>query len=343
MEQPFFSVVLPVYNVEKYLGRCVESFLRQDFTDYELLLIDDGSTDSSGTLCDRFEEQYFFIKSYHKQNGGLSDARNYGLDRAIGKYILFIDSDDWVDEEMLRFLYYRLKSSKADLIKYAFRRVKNGEYGPPSYSYFQEGLYGPEEIQTKLLPATVGPIELFDYHKNILSSAWINAYSLDFLKDNNIRFVSERIILNEDYLFSINTMLCARSVEITHKVLYYYDFRNGSLSKSFIYDEYARKLNFHKAIKKLLIDYNAWETLRKSYYSQVVDGFYACFTNECSDLNPDRKNAKKNIKKILSSIECQEASEKCESRNLKLKGLLLYSLMKYKMGTLMYYIYKTNQ
>lgn len=117
------SVIVPVYNVENYIENCVASLLNQTFTDYEILLIDDGSTDSSGELCDNFAEKYEPIKVYHKQNGGLSDARNYGLNKAEGEYIIFIDSDDWIDEDTLRILYLAAVTSQADIAECSYRSV----------------------------------------------------------------------------------------------------------------------------------------------------------------------------------------------------------------------------
>ena len=100
----FVSVIVPVYNVEKYLDRCVQSILDQSYSDFEVLLIDDGSRDASGSLCDLWSRTDSRIKTYHKENGGLSDARNYGIDHAKGAYITFIDSDDYIGRDYLKIL-----------------------------------------------------------------------------------------------------------------------------------------------------------------------------------------------------------------------------------------------
>ena len=93
---PTISVIIPAYNVEKYLDKCMNSVLNQSFTDFEVLLIDDGAKDSTVQLCDKYAEKDTRVKTYHKKNGGLSDARNYGLERISGKYVTFIDSDDYI-------------------------------------------------------------------------------------------------------------------------------------------------------------------------------------------------------------------------------------------------------
>ena len=98
-QERLVSIIVPVFNVENYLKECVDSILRQDYADIEILLIDDGSTDNSGKLCDEYAQNYSAITAYHKQNGGLSSARNYGMYKAKGEYYCFIDSDDYISDD----------------------------------------------------------------------------------------------------------------------------------------------------------------------------------------------------------------------------------------------------
>ena len=110
------SVIVPIYNVEKYLNKCLDSILQQTFTDYELILVDDGSTDTSEKIADEYAAKDDRITVIHKQNGGLSDARNCGLDKATGKYICFIDSDDWIEDTYLEELLSLAKNNEADIV-----------------------------------------------------------------------------------------------------------------------------------------------------------------------------------------------------------------------------------
>ena len=113
--QELISVIVPVYNVEKYLEKCVNSILSQSYKNIEIILVDDGSTDLSGEICDLYSKDYPNIKTIHKKNGGLSSARNAGLDIARGQYIGFVDSDDWVKESMYENMYRNIKSSGCDI------------------------------------------------------------------------------------------------------------------------------------------------------------------------------------------------------------------------------------
>lgn len=113
---PAISMIVPVYNTELYLHRCIDSILSQTFTDFELLLIDDGSTDRSGEICDEYAGKDKRVRVFHKENGGVSSARNLGLDEARGEWIAFVDSDDWVSTKLLEFLFSEAEKGKHDLV-----------------------------------------------------------------------------------------------------------------------------------------------------------------------------------------------------------------------------------
>lgn len=112
---PKVSVIVPVYKTGKYLDKCVKSLLAQSYQDYELLLVDDGSPDDCGERCEEYAGQYSHVRALHKKNGGLSSARNYGIDHAQGEYLTFVDSDDYVDEGMLGYLVSRIKETDSDI------------------------------------------------------------------------------------------------------------------------------------------------------------------------------------------------------------------------------------
>ena len=116
MSNPKISVIIPVYNAEKYLERCVDSILAQTFTDFELLLIDDGSKDKSGEICDEYAKKDNRVKVFHKENGGVSSARQFGVEKAIGKYSIHVDCDDLVSEQMLEEMYRTAEKDGYDIV-----------------------------------------------------------------------------------------------------------------------------------------------------------------------------------------------------------------------------------
>ena len=122
---PEISVIVPIYNVEKYLGPCIDSILAQTFKDFELILVDDGSPDRCGKICDEYERVDKRIRVIHQENSGLSAARNVGLDVMVGKYVTFIDSDDLVDKRFLEELYDNLQNDKAQISLCQFQEFEN--------------------------------------------------------------------------------------------------------------------------------------------------------------------------------------------------------------------------
>ena len=133
---PKFTVIIPVYNVAAYLAKCIDSVLKQEFKQYEVILIDDGSTDESGTICDKFAEQDKRIVVIHQKNKGLSAARNIGIENAKGEYILFLDSDDyWHDSSALNIIYSRLNVSNADILSFNYMKFCDDVFEKP---YFKQ-------------------------------------------------------------------------------------------------------------------------------------------------------------------------------------------------------------
>lgn len=143
-EQPLISVIVPVYNVEKYLKKCVDSITSQTYKNLEIFLVDDGSTDSSGQICNEFEKNDARIKVIHKKNGGLSDARNAGLDRAKGQYYAFIDSDDYIQDNTIEIMLNAIKKNKSEIaVCNMVRFLEEGEtvqfYCPTDHEVLYQG------------------------------------------------------------------------------------------------------------------------------------------------------------------------------------------------------------
>lgn len=218
-----FSIILPVYNVEKYLRPCVDSILSQSFKDYEIILVDDGSKDSSGKICDEYSSKYAFVNTIHKSNGGLSDARNVGLRQAKGEYVFFIDSDDYlIDENVLQRISQKLKYNP-DVV--AFKSIKwfetNGELSHTTTDL---------SVSDDRLAACEKYIELID-KDSYSNSAWSKVIKRALLVDNNIEF--EKGLLGEDNDWYYKVIGVLSSVELIDEPLYVYRQRAGSITKTY--------------------------------------------------------------------------------------------------------------
>ena len=220
------SIVVAVYNLEKYLPRCLDALVNQTLEDIEILCVDDGSTDSAPQIIEDYKKRYpDKIKTYHKENGGEFTTRNYGLERATGEYVTFVDSDDYIDLEVLFKVYDKIKSMDVvvDCLKYGVIEeyfVKNKlEYKKECSlsNFFSENK---NEIQNEILK--LEQIPLFGYSCN-------SFYYLKIIKENNIRF--RNYSMNEDFIFNIEYFSFIKNFCFMNFLGYYYAKRgNNSLS-----------------------------------------------------------------------------------------------------------------
>ena len=169
MQTPLISVIVPVYNVEPYLRRCVDSILRQTYRNLEILLVDDGSTDRSGTICDACAQQDTRVKVIHQKNGGLSAARNCGLETARGEYISFVDSDDLINDRMIETLYRDLAGQGADISAVGYRMFENQEeLRPEEITAPVQCMTGKEALRRILVSEEIGDFAWNKLYKKIL-------------------------------------------------------------------------------------------------------------------------------------------------------------------------------
>ena len=206
--QPAVSVIVPVYNAELYMYRCVDSILTQTFTDFELLLIDDGSPDQSGAICDEYAIKDSRIRVFHKENGGVSSARQLGMDKALGEYVIHADPDDWAEPIMLEELYKKAKEENADMV---------------ICDYFNEYRDGKQYYVRQLLPSLDSQTVLQQLlSMKLHGSCWNKLVRRACYSMWNIRF-PESIHIWEDLW--INCLLCAHDIHIAYlnKALYHYD------------------------------------------------------------------------------------------------------------------------
>ncbi len=248
---PLISVVMPVYNVEKYLQRAVSSVLEQTYRNFELFLIDDCSTDESGCISDKCAETDERISVVHlEKNGGLSNARNIGLGLSNGDYIFFIDSDDYIDNDLFLQVYDSLKINKADVIVFGLEEDyfdKNNKLSKKYVLKYGESLYlnNVDEVRRKVI---------FLEQKTFYGYAWNKFYNLAKLKELKLKF--EHIELIEDVVFNIKCFNNIISLNVLNIAPYHYMKRiDGSLTNKFIKDYF----NLNKQRIKLIYDqYTKW-------------------------------------------------------------------------------------
>lgn len=215
MQNKKVSVIVPVYNMEKYLSRCVDSILAQTYANLEVILVDDGSKDSSPAICDKYAERDGRIKVVHKENGGLSSARNAGLDVASGDYIGFVDSDDYISSDMYSQLCRRLDNSDCEIANVMYVRAdENGKTTPSKVPHNTDKEISSEQFARELMLHT-GDV-----------SVCTKLFKSELF--NNIRFPEGK--LNEDLLFILDVLGRVKKIAFVAYVGYFYFTRSGSIS-----------------------------------------------------------------------------------------------------------------
>lgn len=214
---PLISVVIPVYKVEAYISECIDSVLEQTYHNLEIILVNDGSPDSCPQICDEYAKQDSRIKVIHKENGGLSDARNAGLEIATGKWVSFIDSDDWIEPEFISTLLDTAKSNDADISVCAYTKVYEG--GSSVKISADEDL--------KVMSSTQAMQDLFTYKKYGGVMTWNKLYKTKIFIDNKIKFPVGKI--HEDNFTTYKTYYYANKIAYIDTPLVNYRQRDDSI------------------------------------------------------------------------------------------------------------------
>lgn len=230
------SIIIPTYNVAGYLEKCLDSLLAQTFKEYEIIVVDDGSTDKTPGICDQYAEKDNRITIIHKKNEGVSKARNTGIDIAKGEYILFYDGDDFVEPYTCEELYNMAKEKNVDTIIYGYHRYENGKIKETCYPIFDEGIYDGDSINRTLLPRFIGisgeSVNQWISNKDKAlyvenPALWRTMVTRKIIIENNIVF-NKNLKVGEDTIFISEYLSYAQKCYVHQKCYYYLVTRETS-------------------------------------------------------------------------------------------------------------------
>ncbi len=214
-----YSVIIPVYKAENTIERCLESLLNQPHKDIEILIINDGSPDESGSICKKYTDNYSCVRYFEKENGGVSSARNLGLDEATGEYVLFVDSDDYVAQNYFETIERHRKEKLPDLLLFGYQNFGSNNNSWNTGDYY---VYGEREVSRKV------DLAIREY---LFSSLWSKAFKRSIIKDNNLKFDID-LLIGEDQAFIFQFALYVKNIVSISETLYYVGIENaGSLSR----------------------------------------------------------------------------------------------------------------
>lgn len=320
------SVIIPVYNIERFLPRCLDSIVNQTYKRLEIILVNDGSTDASGNICDSYAQQDKRIKVIHQANAGVSAARNAGLGVATGDYISFVDPDDWLENNMYEILEKATRNGDIEVIR--FNAYRKGEV--INQLPFQ-GEYSGKVLEEKILLPLIGAEKFGGMF--ILGVLWLHLYKREIIEENHIRF-NNRLRRCEDRLFTLSTIIHAKNILFLNDVLYHYEVYENSLSNKYdperweqelIYlDELKAKYHTHKpekffdeADKRLSGEYllRAITSINNEFFSDNRNSFFQKY---------------RNTKTIINNENVRIAIKEVPKEKSGLKGKIILAAIKYK-------------
>ncbi len=268
--KPLLTVVIPVYNVEKYLDRCVNSIVNQTLKNLEIVLVDDESPDNCPMLCDEWAKKDARIKVIHKKNAGLGFARNSGIDVATGDYITFLDSDDYMDLKAYEIVTSHAIEKNLDVCYFQHRRVtkdnKKIEVSKEKSTCIFEG----KEEMKRFMMNMVGEDPATERISPFSMSVCMGVFRLSTIMQSGIRFVSEREIASEDLIFHINYLKHINKVCVLPNVFYNYYINPNSITTTFNDGKYQRMIKLLYVVKNELLKDFTWDRIRMHYYSQQL-------------------------------------------------------------------------
>ncbi len=304
MNNELISVIIPIYNVEKYLEKCIESIINQTYKNLEIILVDDGSKDKSDEICDEYAKKDNRIKVIHKENSGVSSARNVGIENSKGEYISFVDSDDWLEKDFIEKLHNIIKENNSDLAQSGYYRVV-GEN--------KEKINSTENIENidknEFLIRVLSPQTGFGLcHMKLIKKKIIG----------DIRF-NENLKAGEDALFNEMISQNIKKATFYGYPLYNYRINENSAVKRFDKNYPNKyKISMEETKKYLLKNYSDNKKIMQCYYNFVAFHILLILVNYCyhPDLQKNAKERKNLVKEILAEPIFKEAIKKSNYENI---------------------------
>lgn len=331
MDNEVISVIVPIYNVGRYIDRCVNSIINQSYANLEIILVDDGSTDESSEICDRYTDQR--VKIIHKENGGLGSARNAGLDIASGKYVTFVDGDDEIEKNHIENLYRLMVLKKCDTCLCGHTKVySNSRF--VNANYLKNQCFEGREILRKVLSRMMGS-EPGKYDK-VEMSVCMALFSNDIIQTNGIRFVSEREFISEDLIFDFDYYQYCQRIVVSEDVGYYYYDNAGSLTTKYNPSRFdlQKKMTLEEIQRAKVL--SIYEESRYRIYSTFMGiARYSIKLEQKFSKENGVETAQNNIRKICCDPMIKNALVELKGKDVPWKSKIINFMISHNMTFLL--------
>ncbi len=328
------SVVVPVYKVEKYLCQCLDSVRAQTYRNLEVIMVDDGSPDNCGVICEKYAEKYSNFKVVHKKNMGLGMARNTGLEYVTGEYVMFLDSDDYIDADLIEKLYEQITIHNVDVCRSGSRSVNDsGEI--TSKDSFPDEVFLGKAAATEFLPRLIGSAP--DKKDGLGRAVWATLYKTSHIIRNNITFPSERDLISEDIIFNVAYMQYADGACVISDIGYNYRVNNDSLTRKYRPDRFKDIIKFHVFLKQSLMDLDYPMSVLYRADRTLYVNVKGCIRQEKKKISAHAAGtALKNIRKMCGERVLQESIRNYPVKQLGFRQKIFLYMIKYRMAFLLY-------
>lgn len=333
------SIIVPVYNVEKYVRRCLESLINQTYKNIEVVIINDDSPDNSRKICNEYAKKDSRVKLIDKSNQGLGLARNTGLKNITGDYVLFVDSDDYVEKNLVEITLNLIKQNDCDFVRFHnFREDLNSGDKKIRKSSLKEGLYTKEDIKKNILFPIIGVLPNETNENFVGMSVWRNLYKTSIIKENNLKFVSEREFISEDVIFNINYFSLCNKAYVINTPLYHYIVNDSSLTSKYNPNRFNKEVIMYKEVLKILEEKNICDDYKLREQRTFLDRTRMCIKQEILRDKIKITKIKKNVLKIINNKELRSVLESYPISKMRFDYKIILLLVKYKKIYILYFI-----
>lgn len=332
------SIIVPIYNCEAYLDKCIDSLVSQTHTELEILLIDDGSTDLSAQKCDDWARRDKRIRVFHKTNEGQGIARNLGIENARGEFVFFVDSDDNVSHTAIEQAARLATTDNSDIVVFGFNTVSGNDRVLSSFvPNTPKSSYSGDEIRDFFLPELIAPTNDDPTRRLLYMSIWCCLFSRELIERANWRFVSERDIISEDVFSLLKLYKYVSKVSVLPVALYNYRNNELSFSRSYRSDRYDKVKHFYTESVMLCRQLGYSDDVTTRLSSPYLAYTIVCLKQECTSYDSflDNLNA---IKRIIEEETLQTVLNGIDAKNVGIQRRLLYFAIRHKMYCLCYLI-----
>ena len=330
------TVIVPVYNVKRYLEQCVESILGQSYPVHEVLLVDDGSTDGSGGLCERLAAENTRVRAVHKENAGLGFARNTGLDNLSPEttHVMFVDSDDWLEPNMVETFACAVEETGADCVLGGFTK-REGD-GTPQFEFrLEDAVWEDEELARRFAPRVCGSAP--EASDSIPMSACSSMFTKTNIDDHSLRFPSEREVISEDFVFKFKYLQTCKKVVTTSCVGYSYRTNLSSLTTSYRPDRFEACLRFYDYANELVAGAPAEADCALRIKKTLFIYMKMCISQEMSRVSgKSRRDACAAIRKMAGDERLQKVIDEYPCERLGLAQRAFVGLLKHRAARVLY-------